>query len=114
MSTTTVTTDVNEVHLRGRLSGVPEARELPSGDVLWSFRVVVSRPPGERTKVDAIDCVTSNSRLVRSLQGCPEGAVLEVDGRLQRRFWRGPTGVNSRYEVAVAAGRVRSRPRTAA
>lgn len=109
-----LTTDLNEVRLRGRLSGEPEPRELPSGDVLWSFRLVVSRPPGERAKVDAIDCVTENARLIRSLANCPSGSVLEVDGRLQRRFWRGPAGVNSRYEVSVASGRVRSRPRTAA
>ena len=37
---------VNEVRLVGRVSQTPEERVLPSGDVLWTFRVVV--PQGDR------------------------------------------------------------------
>ena len=38
--------DVNEVRLVGRVSATPEERVLPSGDVLWSFRVVVRATGG--------------------------------------------------------------------
>ncbi len=38
--------ETNEVLLRGRLSGAPEQRVLPSGDTVWTFRVVIGRPPG--------------------------------------------------------------------
>ena len=34
---------VNEVHLAGRVSGDPEERVLPSGDVVWTFRSWWSR-----------------------------------------------------------------------
>ena len=37
---------VNEVRLVGRVSQTPEERVLPSGDVLWTFRVVVPRATG--------------------------------------------------------------------
>ena len=40
---------VNEVHLVGRVSSEPEERELPSGDVVVLFRLVVPRPaPGRK------------------------------------------------------------------
>jgi single-strand DNA-binding protein len=49
---------VNEVRLVGRVSQQPQERVLPSGDSLWSFRVVVPRPEGRspaRAQVDAVD-----------------------------------------------------------
>ena len=44
---------VNEVRLIGRVSGEPEPLELPSGDQVVSWRVVV---PREDAGVDTIDC----------------------------------------------------------
>jgi single-strand DNA-binding protein len=44
-------THVNTVCLLGRLAADPEPRDLPSGDLLLTFRVVVDRPdsvPGQR------------------------------------------------------------------
>ena len=43
----------NEVRLRGRVSGEPGPRVLPSGDELVTFRLVVPRREGG---VDTIDC----------------------------------------------------------
>ena len=40
-----VEADVNEVLLTGRVSGVPEERELPSGDRVVQLRLVVRRAP---------------------------------------------------------------------
>ena len=42
----------NQVFLRGRLAGAAQLRELPSGDVLISFRVTVARPPRALDLVD--------------------------------------------------------------
>src|SRR5689334_20642669 len=48
---------VNEVRLVGRVSRTPEERVLPSGDVLWTFRVVVPRAGASgRPAVDALEC----------------------------------------------------------
>lgn len=96
----------NEVFLRGRLADGAELRTLPSGDELCVFRVTVARPPGDRARVDSIDCATSNARARRSLLAAEAGQVVEVRGSLRRRFWRGAAGLASRYEVQVASAKL--------
>jgi len=60
---------VNEVRLRGRLAVEPEARALPSGDVVVACRLVVDRRPvrtsgpGSNVRVDTLDL--RRSRLTR-------------------------------------------------
>src|SRR6476619_2466891 len=44
---------VNEVRLVGRVSQAPEERVLPSGDALWTFRLVVPRA-GSRSRSQAV------------------------------------------------------------
>lgn len=93
------TGDVNEVRLRGRLADVPVHREMPSGDVLTTFRLTVTRPPGERGKVDSIECVTARPKLRRKLERATPGDAVTLTGALRRRFWRSPGGPTSRYSV---------------
>ena len=71
-------TRLNQVQLVGRLAADAVQRELPSGDRLATFRLVIDRPDSD---------------------------VLRVDGELRRRFWRAGAGVASRYEVEVGAAR---------
>ena len=62
---------LNEVVLRGRISGDPQVRELPSGTVLLAFRVVVTR---ERTPMTAsskqgsdwVECAAWGARVCAS------------------------------------------------
>jgi single-strand DNA-binding protein len=96
----------NEVHLVGRLAAEPVRRELPSGDVLVQFRVVVDRGPslrgtaGRRTPtIDTLDCTAWRKDVQRSLGSYVAGDVIEVTGALRRRFWRSPGGPASRSEV---------------
>lgn len=96
----------NRVFLRGRLADAPVDKELPSGDVLTVFRVTVERPPGERGRVDSLECVTTGSRPRRSLTRARAGDLIEVEGSLRRRFWRSPSGPASRYSVDVSTLRV--------
>lgn len=103
MTTTLPNDDRNEVHLRGRLAAPAELRELPSGDLLAIFRVTVSRPTGDRVKVDSLDCVSDRSKVRRSLERLSAGDVVEIEGSLRRRFWRGPSGPASRYAVDVVS-----------
>jgi single-strand DNA-binding protein len=105
--------DVNRVHLRGRLAAEPVQRVLPSGDELCVFRLTVPRPAGERVRVDSLDCSASAARVRQTLRTAAPGDELEVTGSLRRRFWRGPGGLGSRYEVAVAAARLTARQRPA-
>ncbi len=110
----------NEVVLVGRVSGVPVERELPSGDVIVTFRVVVDRPlaspraanrrvpdaatvprPRQAT-VDTLDCVVWRAEIRRHVLAYVVGDVVEVQGSLRRRFWRSGAGAASRSEVEVA------------
>jgi single-strand DNA-binding protein len=93
---------VNEVRLVGRWHGAQE-RELPSGDVVLTARVVVTRAGGG---VDTVDCAVWRLHLRRRVLGWAEGADVEVSGSLRRRFWRTPGGPASRYEVEVATAKL--------
>jgi single-strand DNA-binding protein len=100
---------VNEVHLVGRVAAAPQRRELPSGDVLVQFRLVVGRAPRRRPAggraaptVDTLDCAVWRADVARSVTRLGPGDVVEVHGSLRRRFWRSAAGgAASRSEVEV-------------
>ncbi|SDG10566.1 single-strand DNA-binding protein [Blastococcus aurantiacus] len=99
--------DRNDVVLRGRLSAPAEVRTLPSGDTLVSFRLVVRRPePRPRGQsVDVLACITYDRSLQRRVAAWQPGDVVEVEGALQRRFWRTGSGTASVCEVNCRRGR---------
>lgn len=112
MTTKTIPTTINEVHLAGRLAAAPEQRTLPSGDELVTLRIIVDRPApakGEketRQRVDSLECAVWRPRVQRSVLGWRAGDLVEVSGALRRRFFRSGGGVASRVEVEVATARV--------
>jgi single-strand DNA-binding protein len=100
----------NEVPLVGRLPAAPQERELPSGDRVVTWRLVVDRGPGRRppegvraTTVDTLECVAWTASLRRTALTLLPDDVVEVQGSLRRRFWRAGTGAASRCEVEAAA-----------
>jgi single-strand DNA-binding protein len=97
----------NDVRLVGRLSAAAVERELPSGDVCATWRLVVRRPTTARAgpSVDTIDCLTWIGGVRRQSLRWQAGDVIEVEGALRRRFWRSPGGPTSRCEVEVRRGR---------
>jgi single-strand DNA-binding protein len=106
----------NEVVLVGRVSGKPDERELPSGDRLVSWRVVVQRLPCRRVPdgiraptVDTVDCVAWTAATRRAASSLQPEDVVEVHGALRRRFWRAGAGAASRCEVEVTTVRRVSR-----
>lgn len=96
----------NQVELQGHLSRPPEQKVLPSGDTVWSFRVVVPREEGARPGVDWVDCSAWTARLKRSVATWAEGDVVEVRGALRRRFFRAGGNLVSRVEVEASSARV--------
>lgn len=105
---------VNEVRLVGRVSAEVEQRELPSGDLLVSVRVVVGRPPATRRReagaepragVDTIDVACWSARTRASALRLAPGDHVEVQGALRRRFFRAGGAAVSRYEVEAASVR---------
>lgn len=97
----------SHVTITGRMGGTITERELPSGDVLVAFTVVVDRPkgrrpPGSSVTVDALPCQVHTAALRSKVAKLPEGVVVEVEGVLRRRFWRSPGGLGSALEVEVS------------
>jgi single-strand DNA-binding protein len=103
----------NEVLLTGRVSACPQVRELPSGDVLMTFRLIVDRDPPiagkkpHRRQVDTIDCAVWTARAQRTVRSWQPDDVVEIHGALRRRFRRTPGGPISRVEVEVHKARRR-------
>jgi single-strand DNA-binding protein len=110
----------NEVRLVGRLSAPARVLDLPSGDRLVTFRVIVDRIGRQqgrqqrnskdasgasggsgRRQVDTIDCATWTRREQRRVEKWQPGDLVEVQGELRRRFRRGESGPVSRVEVEV-------------
>lgn len=118
MATATVAEDrgpepLNAVQLRGRISAVPQTRELPSGDLVVTFRVAVPRPRrrggGSRAVVDAIDIACWTARTRGYAVRLAVGDAVEVESALRRRFFASGDGRVSRYEVEASTLR-RPRP----
>ena len=100
------TQSCNEVTLVGRVSAVPELRDLPSGDRLVTLRVVVDRPAHKgatKRAVDVIDVACWSKRTQRTAAALRPDDGLRVEGALRRRFFvAGGGGRASRYEVEAA------------
>lgn len=102
--------DRNEVVLVGRLTAAPSARELPSGDAVTAFRLVVRRPDSARRharapRIDALECSAWRGDVRRTVRSWVAGDLVEVSGSLRRRFWRSAAGAASAWEVEVAKAR---------
>jgi len=91
---------LNDLRLRGRVSAQAIEKELPSGDKVVEFRLIVSRL--ERGGVDTLDIAAWSSKMRRSALTLKEGEWIEISGSIHRRFWSGPTGVASRWQVEAA------------
>jgi single-strand DNA-binding protein len=91
---------LNDLLLRGRVSAQAIEKELPSGDKVVEFRLIVSRL--ERGGVDTLDIAAWSSKMCRSALTLKEGEWIEISGSIHRRFWSGPTGVASRWQVEAA------------
>ena len=92
---------INEVLLRGRVSGEPYEKELPSGDCVVEFRVVIPRK--SREGVDTLDIAAWSSKTRRTGLTLKTEEWVEITGAIRRRFWQGPTGLASRWQVEASA-----------
>lgn len=103
---------LNEVRLIGKIPAAAQEKELPSGDLLCTFRVAVTRDGptigangSSRRLVDSLECVAWSARVRRSAQSWEVGDLVEVSGVLRRRFYTSGTTSASRVEVEVTSGR---------
>jgi single-strand DNA-binding protein len=112
---------VNEVRIRGRVSGAPRHKQLPSGDEVVSIRVVVPRPEGARVggsgksvSVDTFECVAWSRRPQSVMTRLSGDEHVFVTGALRRRFWRAGGAVASMVEIEVVQLKRIPAPRTKA
>jgi single-strand DNA-binding protein len=102
---------LNHVVLRGRVSGPPRQRDLPSGSALVAFRLVLAR---ERTAMtsssrqvsDWVEVSAWGTRVRKQAAGWREGDHVEVRGSLRRRFFTTTGPARSSLEVEMLGGRV--------
>ena len=88
---------LNDLLLRGRVSTQATSKELPSGDKVVEFRLIITR--SEREGVDTLDIAAwsaKSRKIALTLQG---DEWIEVSGSIHRRFWQSPTGVASRWQI---------------
>jgi single-strand DNA-binding protein len=76
-------------------------RELPSGDKVVEFRVVVDRVSrrGKKREVDTLDIAAWSASARRRALALKIDQWIEVNGAVRRRFWQAPTGLASRWQV---------------
>lgn len=104
-------TDRNEVSVRGRLAAPAELRQLPSGDEVVTWRVIVARDPARAPargdgragpSVDTLDCSGWRAGVRRRALSWAPGDVVEVEGAVHRRFYRTGGGQTvSRHEIVA-------------
>jgi single-strand DNA-binding protein len=105
--TSTVPSSSADVVVVGRLGSRIEARELPSGDTITVFTIVVDRAgaagrSASAVKVDAIACQAFKAAVVDRLDRLEPGQWVRAEGCLRRRFWRSGAGLGSAMEVEVS------------
>lgn len=106
----------NEVHVVGRVSAAPEVRALAAGDlVVWRVAVERPRPPeGGPRRSDWLTCTTVEPGVVATVRELRVGDVVEIRGRLRRRFWRSRHGPVTPLEIEVRGASVVRAAREAA
>lgn len=92
---------LNEVVLRGRVSGEPLEKELPSGDRVVEFRIVV--PRRTREGVDTLDIAAWSAKTRRTGLTLKSEEWVEISGAIRRRFWQAPSGLASRWQIEASA-----------
>ena len=91
---------LNDLLLRGRVSAIAVEKELPSGDKVVEFRLIVSRQ--RRDGVDTLDIGAWSAKSRRTALTLKPDEWIEVSGSIHRRFWRGASGLASRWQVEAA------------
>jgi single-strand DNA-binding protein len=95
---------INEVRLVGRVTSLAVEKELPSGDKVVEFRVVIGREKlrNGKKEVDSLDIAAWSAKARRAALAVKIDTWVEVKGSVRRRFWRAPTGLASRWQVEAS------------
>lgn len=87
----------NSCLLRGRVSAPAIDKELPSGEHVVEFRLIINRL--KRDGVDTLDIASWSAKNRRTALSFKGGEWVEVSGWVRRRFWQSPSGSASRWQI---------------
>ena len=88
---------LNDLLLRGRVSAAATSKELPSGDKVVEFRLIVTRE--NREGVDTLDIAAWSAKSRKTALSLTPDEWVEISGAIHRRFWQSPGGLASRWQV---------------
>ena len=88
---------LNDLLLRGRVSAEATTKELPSGDNVVEFRLIVTR--AECEGVDTLDIAAWSAKSRKTALALKADQWVEISGSIHRRFWQSPGGLASRWQV---------------
>ena len=88
---------LNDLLLRGRVSAVATTKELPSGDKVVEFRLIITRE--SREGVDTLDIAAWSAKSRKLALSLAPDEWVEISGAIHRRFWQSPGGLASRWQV---------------
>ena len=91
---------LNDLLLRGRVSAPATVKELPSGDKVVEFRLIVSRI--DRDGVDTLDIAAWSGKSRKMALSLKSDEWIEVSGSVHRRFWQSPAGLASRWQIEAS------------
>lgn len=107
--------NVNKVFILGNLTRDPEARTMPSGNMVVNLGVATNRfwtnQGGEKQKqVEFHNVVLFGKTAEIAKQYLSKGKSAFIEGRLQTRSWEGQDGVK-KYRTEIIAERLQLGPR---
>jgi len=109
--------NLNKVILIGRLTSDPEAKTIPSGQMVCSFGLATNRVwTNQETKQREEKTEFHNIVLWRRLaeiasQYLNKGSLVLIEGRIQTRSWEDQSG-NKRYRTEIVGENIQLGPRT--
>jgi single-strand DNA-binding protein len=108
--------NLNKVILIGRLTNDPEAKTIPSGQMVCSFglatnRVWTNQETKQKEEKTEFHSIVLWRRLAEiASQYLSKGSLVLIEGRVQTRSWQDQTG-NKRYRTEIVAENIQLGPK---
>jgi len=108
--------NLNKAFLIGRLTRNPETKSLPSGQPVTSFGMATDRyyydkSGGRQQKTEFHNIVMFGKLAEIAAQYLLKGSLTYIEGRIQTRTWKDPSG-SQRYRTEIVAERMQLGPKS--
>ncbi len=110
--------NLNKVFILGRLTGDPEAKTIPSGQMVTTFSLATNRTwtnqqtKQKEEKVEFHNIVLWGRLAEIASQYLKKGAMVLIEGHLQTRSWQDQAG-NKKYRTEIVGENIQMGPRSA-